>query len=146
MERPSVDLPTPAIIAPIELWTGKQVFGMLVRPKASDQVFVNLEVAEKSYGKVGKHMCPRDGYVCVQNSEIMCGQLGKATLGGGNKTGLFYVLNSEYGPEVTASAMNRRVISPRLVRRDWTASSAFPRCTMCSSSHFSATTVRASHS
>ena len=33
-------------------------------------------------------MCPRDGYVCMQNSEIMCGQLGKATLGDGNKAGL----------------------------------------------------------
>ena len=103
----SVDLPTPAIIAPVELWTGKQIFSVLIRPRVVDQVFVNLEVAEKQYSKKGRHMCARDGYVCIQNSEIMCGQLGKATLGSGNKAGLFYVLNSEYGSEVAAEAMNR---------------------------------------
>ena len=103
----SVDLPTPAIVKPIEMWTGKQIFGMLIRPKASDQIFVNLEVAEKLYNKKDKTMCPDDGYVCIQNSEIMAGRLGKATLGSGNKNGLFYVLNIEYGPVAAADAMNR---------------------------------------
>ena len=103
----SVDLPTPAIIAPVELWTGKQVFGLLIRPRVCDQIFVNLEVAEKCYTKKNKSMCPRDGYVCFQNSELICGQLGKATLGSGNKVGLFYVMNSEYGTGVTAATMNR---------------------------------------
>ena len=104
----AVDLPTPAIIKPVELWTGKQLFSVLIRPRAVDRVFVNLEVAEKNYSKKDtRHMCPRDGYVCIQNSEIMCGQLGKATLGSGNKNGLFYVLNSEYNSEQTASCMNR---------------------------------------
>ena len=104
----SVDLPTPAIVAPVELWTGKQIFGVLIRPKASDQIFVNLEVAEKQYTKKDtRAMCPHDGYVVIQNSEIIAGQLGKATLGSGNKAGLFYVLNSEYGAFVAATAMNR---------------------------------------
>jgi DNA-directed RNA polymerase III subunit RPC1 len=104
----SVDLPTPAIVAPVELWTGKQIFGVLIRPKASDQIFVNLEVAEKQYTKKDtRAMCPHDGYVVIQNSEIVAGQLGKATLGSGNKAGLFYVLNSEYGAFVAATAMNR---------------------------------------
>ena len=104
----SVDLPTPAVIAPVELWTGKQIFSMLIRPKASDQIFVNLEVAEKPYTKKDRQaMCPADGYVTIQNSEIVSGQLGKATLGSGNKAGLFYVLNSEYGAAVAATAMNR---------------------------------------
>ena len=32
-----------------------------------------------------------DGYICFRNSQLMCGRLGKATLGGGNKAGLFQV-------------------------------------------------------
>jgi len=103
----SVDLPDPTIIKPIEMWTGKQIFSILIRPRVSDGIFVNLEVAEKAYTKVGESMCINDGYVCIQNSEIISGQLGKATLGGGNKTGLFYVLNSDYGPDIAANAMNR---------------------------------------
>ena len=38
-----------------------------------------------------EHMCPKDGYVCFRNSQLLCGRLGKATLGGGNKAGLFQV-------------------------------------------------------
>ena len=30
-----VDLPTPAVLKPLELWTGKQLFSMLVRPNSS---------------------------------------------------------------------------------------------------------------
>jgi len=103
----SIDLPSPAIVKPVEMWTGKQIFSVLIRPLMRDQIFVNLEVAEKAYTKMNQQMCPNDGYVCIQNSEIISGQLGKATLGGGNKTGLFYVLNSDYGAEVAGNAMNR---------------------------------------
>lgn len=68
----------------MELWTGKQLFSVLVRPNAKTRVFVNLVVTEKNYNKkadIGS-MCPTDGYVCFRNSELLCGQLGKATLGG----------------------------------------------------------------
>lgn len=32
----------------------------------------------------------KDGYVLIQNSELLSGNIGKATLGGGNKNGLLY--------------------------------------------------------
>lgn len=30
-----VELPAPALLKPIELWTGKQVFSMMIRPNAA---------------------------------------------------------------------------------------------------------------
>ena len=36
-------------------------------------------------------MDPADGWVIFMNSQLICGRLGKATLGGGNKAGLFQV-------------------------------------------------------
>ncbi|KAG6483513.1 hypothetical protein ZIOFF_060161 [Zingiber officinale] len=75
----SVDLPTPAIMKPVELWTGKQLFNVLVRPNAHTKVFVNLIVKEKIYKKY-ETMCPSDGYVYFRNSELISGQLGKVTL------------------------------------------------------------------
>jgi hypothetical protein len=30
----NAQLPVPAVVKPMELWTGKQVFGMLIRPNA----------------------------------------------------------------------------------------------------------------
>lgn len=35
------------------------------------------------------------------------GRLGKVTLGGGNKSGLYQVLNTDYSPRVAAECMNR---------------------------------------
>jgi len=91
----AVDLPTPAVLKPFELWTGKQLFSVLVRPNARTAIFVNLECAEKVHTKKGEPvMCPADGYVIFRNSELLCGRLGKTVLGGGNKGGLFATLNS----------------------------------------------------
>jgi DNA-directed RNA polymerase III subunit RPC1 len=104
----TVDLPTPAILKPLELWTGKQIFSVLVRPNVNTRVFVNLVVTEKNYNKKANigSMCITDGYVCFRNSELICGQLGKATLGNGNKDGLFTVLLRDYGSEAAAVCMN----------------------------------------
>ena len=60
------------------------------KPALLRRLFVNLETTEKVY-KGSEHMCPMDGFVCFHNSELMCGRLGKATLGGGNKSSLFQV-------------------------------------------------------
>ncbi|XP_008465290.3 DNA-directed RNA polymerase III subunit 1 [Cucumis melo] len=108
-----IDLPTPALIKPIELWTGKQLFSVLVRPHASMKVYLNLTVKEKSYSKVKGNekeretMCPNDGFVYFRNSELISGQVGKATLGNGNKDGLYSVLLRDYKAHAAAVCMNR---------------------------------------
>ncbi|XP_076916369.1 DNA-directed RNA polymerase III subunit 1-like [Bidens hawaiensis] len=110
----TLDLPTPAVIKPIELWTGKQLFSVLLRPHADMKVYLNLTLTEKSYRKPSgkgvkpyETMCPNDGYVCIYNSELISGQLGKATLGNGNKDGLYSVLLRDYNSHAAASCMNR---------------------------------------
>lgn len=102
-----VDLPTPAILKPVELWTGKQLFSVLVRPNAGMKVFVNLSLPERNYSKSGESFCRNDGWVLFSNSDLLSGQLGKATLGAGNKNGLFIVLMQDYSAEVAATCMNR---------------------------------------
>ncbi|XP_051126697.1 DNA-directed RNA polymerase III subunit 1 isoform X2 [Andrographis paniculata] len=102
-----VDLPTPALVKPQELWTGKQLFSVLLRPPAKVRVYVNLTVKEKGYSKSGETMCPYDGFVYIRNSELLSGQLGKATLGNGNKDGLYSVLLRDYKSHSAAACMNR---------------------------------------
>ncbi|KAK7278312.1 hypothetical protein RJT34_23339 [Clitoria ternatea] len=109
-----VDLPTPAIIKPVELWSGKQLFSIIMRPHAKMRVYVNLTVKEKTYSsklddrkRELKTMCPNDGFVYFRNSELISGQLGKVTLGNGNKDGLFSVLLRDYKAHAAASCMNR---------------------------------------
>jgi len=113
LTRDSFDLPRPAILKPMELWTGKQVFSMLIRPTQYDDNFVTLETKEKIFGSTASSLSMdscmdlSDGYVIFRDSDLICGRLGKTTLGGGNKSGLFQVLSTDYGPAAAVRVMNR---------------------------------------
>ena len=43
-----IDVPYPAILKPVALWTGKQVFSMMIKPNNESKVLVNFETR---YGK-----------------------------------------------------------------------------------------------
>lgn len=101
-----IDLPSPALLKPQELWTGKQLWNVLVRPNARTRIFLNLEMAEREYSKKGESMCPKDGWVIFRNSELICGRLGKGVLGG-NKGGIFGSLAADFSPAAAAACMTR---------------------------------------
>lgn len=101
-----IDLPEPAIYKPHKMWTGKQVLSLMVRPNDDSPCLVNVESMERFYSK-DKFFCPEDGYVCFQNGELICGNLGKKTLGGDSKMGLFYVLIRDYGAHEATRRMSR---------------------------------------
>jgi len=65
---------------------------VLLKPNKKSEVIVNTEVRERNYSGQGEFMCPKDGWVVFQNSELLCGNLCKTTMGSGSKTGLFYSL------------------------------------------------------
>lgn len=105
-----LDLPPPTIIKPVEMWTGKQIFNVLMRPNKQSPVLVNLEAKNKVYkAKPGElpDMDIDDCYLVVRNSEVMCGRMDKSTVGGGKKNSVFYVILRDWGPEHAAQAMNR---------------------------------------
>ena len=52
-------------------------------------------------------MCVEDGFVAFQNGELLCGNLGKKTLGGESKRGLFYVLIRDFGALQATTCMRR---------------------------------------
>lgn len=108
-----IDLPPPAIWKPVQLWTGKQVFNLLMRPNKSSKILVNLEAKcrtlENPDPKDGfpLDMSPNDGYLVIINSEIMCGVFDKNTVGDGKKNSVFGVILRDYGSDEAAIAMNR---------------------------------------
>ncbi|KAK9437891.1 DNA-directed RNA polymerase III largest subunit [Metarhizium brunneum] len=105
-----LDLPPPAIIVPKTLWTGKQIFNVLMRPNNRLPVMVNLDARCKSFvTRPGQcpDMDPNDGWLVVRNSQVMCGQMDKSTVGSGKKDSIFYVILRDYGPDEAVSAMNR---------------------------------------
>lgn len=104
--REHIDLPPPAIFKPRRLWTGKQVITLLVRPNRNSKCFVNVESEERFYTK-DKHFCDQDGFVAFRKGELISGNLGKKTLGGDSKSGLFYALIRDFGAPEATRCMSR---------------------------------------
>ena len=108
--KTTLDLPPPAIIAPKALWTGKQIFNVLMRPNKKSPVKVNLDAKCKVYkARPGQcpDMDPNDDFLVVRNSEVMCGRMDKSTVGSGKKDSIFYVILRDFGPDEAVAAMNR---------------------------------------
>ena len=63
VEGADVDIPKPAILKPMELWTGKQILSLLIKENKASNVIVNFETAGKTYSGGGgfapRHMCPK---------------------------------------------------------------------------------------
>jgi DNA-directed RNA polymerase III subunit RPC1 len=117
-QETTFDLPPPSIIKPQALWTGKQVFNVLMRPNFKSDVRINIDAQCRDF-KNAHHNDLKDpsewlhrdlqddGFLCIKNSEIMCGRMDKATVGAGKKNSLFYVLYRDFGPNAAAQGMNR---------------------------------------
>ncbi|KAK6965965.1 DNA-directed RNA polymerase III subunit RPC1 [Biomphalaria glabrata] len=101
-----IDLPPPAIWKPCQLWTGKQVFSLLMKPNKECPVKINQRMKGKNYTK-NEDLCTNDSFIVIHNSEIMCGYMDKATLGSGSKQTIFYLILRDYGEQAGADAMSR---------------------------------------
>ncbi|EHY58706.1 DNA-directed RNA polymerase III subunit C1 (rpo31) [Exophiala dermatitidis] len=104
------ELPPPAVIKPQTLWTGKQVFSVMLRPNKQSPVTVNLDAASRDHSQYhpGLHRdLQDDSFLCIRNSEVLCGRMDKATVGSGKKNSVFYILYRDFGPDAAAQGMNR---------------------------------------
>ncbi|XP_053613685.1 DNA-directed RNA polymerase III subunit RPC1 [Plodia interpunctella] len=101
-----IHMPPPAILKPKILWTGKQIFSLIMKPNKLCEVKANLETKGKNYTG-NRDMCAQDSYVIIRNSELVCGSMDKSTLGSGTKTSIFYILLRDWGEEYAVRAMWR---------------------------------------
>ncbi|MGH0152595.1 UNVERIFIED_CONTAM: hypothetical protein FKN15_022766 [Acipenser sinensis] len=92
---------------PITLWTGKQIFGLILKPSKTCPVKANLRTKGKQYCGSGEDLCRNDSFVVIQNSELVCGSMDKGTLGSGSKNNIFYILLRDWGQMEAANAMSR---------------------------------------
>jgi DNA-directed RNA polymerase III subunit RPC1 len=101
-----IELPPPAILKPRRLWTGKQIFSLILRPNSKCPVKSNLSTKGKNYTG-NEDMCVKDSYVIIRNSELLCGSMDKSTLGSGTKNCIFYVILRDFGEEYATKSMWR---------------------------------------
>lgn len=121
------EIPPPAIKKPKQLWTGKQIFSLLLRPNQKSQILLNLRTRCRNFGKdvldqfgvpfsqkktragtlFDSSFCPNDGFLVIHNSEILSGVIDKAIIGDGNKKSMFNVLMRDFGVDAAADCMNK---------------------------------------
>ncbi len=113
-----IELPPPAIMKPKQLWTGKQIFGLLLRPNQRCHIKANLVTKGKSY-TANREFCVNDSFVIIRNSQLLAGSMDKSTLGSGTKTSIFYILLRDFGQDASCTAMWRlaRITSWYLMNR-----------------------------
>ena len=105
-----IDLPPPTIVKPVRLWTGKQVFNVMMRPSQQSPVLVSLDAPCREYRiaeGLPRDLNENDAWLCIRNSEIMCGVMDKATIGAGKKDSIFYVILRDFGADAAVETMNR---------------------------------------
>ncbi|KAJ2310600.1 DNA-directed RNA polymerase III subunit C1 (rpo31) [Coemansia sp. RSA 2705] len=103
-----IDIPPPCIIKPRRMWSGKQIISVMMRPNRASPIKINLEAGTKSYKRVPiPDLCPKDGYLIIRNSELICGALDKSVVGDGKKTSIFFIALRDYGTTEAAAIMNR---------------------------------------
>lgn len=89
------------------MWTGKQIFGLILKPNKNHPVKANLEANGKAYTK-NKELCVKDSYILIRNSELISGTLDKGHLGSGGKANnIFYVILRDFGQTYTIKTMSR---------------------------------------
>jgi len=100
-----VEIPPPAIIYPTQLWTGKQVLTLMLRPNSKTPFHFTHRVANKEY-KGNYEMCPRDGFVSFLDNTMISGVLEKSLIGGGPKS-LWAIMSRDVSPKFAAICMQR---------------------------------------
>ncbi|XP_075154663.1 RNA polymerase III subunit A [Haematobia irritans] len=101
-----IDMPPPAILKPRKLWTGKQIFSLLLKPNKLCPVKVNLITKGRNY-TCNYDLCIKDSWVIVRNSELICGSMDKSTMGSGTKNCIFYVILRDFGENFATKCMWR---------------------------------------
>eukprot|EP00796_Vickermania_ingenoplastis_P011976 gene11976-8249_t len=101
------ELPIPALLRPTELWTGKQLFELILRPSPSEPILLNLEAKARGYSRNFRHWDPNEGFVSFLDSKFVSGRLDKKLLGGGAKDSLFARLFALTNGDYTARCMSR---------------------------------------
>lgn len=89
------------------LWSGKQIFSLILKPNKDCPVKANLEAKGKSYTK-NRELCLKDSYVIIRNSQLLTGTLDKGHIGSGGKGGnIFYIVLRDFGQDYSIKSMWR---------------------------------------
>lgn len=118
-EDTMIDLPPPCVWKPTALWSGKQIFSLIIQPSKKERSGLCLSTKTKLYSGRGDEMCVNDGYILIRDGQLLAGAVEKSVLGSGSKNNIFYILLRDVNADIAARSMWRlgRVTSSFLMNR-----------------------------
>ncbi|KJE89904.1 polymerase II polypeptide A [Capsaspora owczarzaki ATCC 30864] len=104
-------VPQPAILKPRPMWTGKQIFSMIIPAEVNLTRTHSTHDDEEDKGNY-VHMSPSDTKVLIEKGRLLSGIICKKTLGP-SAGGLIHILFKEWGHEVARNFFNacQRVVN-----------------------------------
>ena len=93
-----IDIPPPTIFKPKELWTGKQLFSVILKPNKNYDIIINLKIKTKNSD---------EEFVIIKNSILLSGRIEKSIIGNGGKNSLIFALIKDCGNIATAKFLTR---------------------------------------
>lgn len=117
----SVKIPTPAIIKPKPLWTGKQLLSMVI-PKINFCRFNGEENEFKGQDWMSsKDETNKDYSVYIKNGELLCGVITKSSVGA-SQGGIIHVIWKDHGPYICRDFLSntQKVVNNWLVNTGFT--------------------------
>jgi DNA-directed RNA polymerase subunit A' len=88
------DLPTPATLRPEPLWTGKQIFSLLL-PRGLN-MSLKANICEKC-DVCQKDRCPYDAYVLIRDGQLLSGVIDKKAFGAAQSDSVLHRIAKDYG-------------------------------------------------
>jgi len=122
MWLPSFDgkVPVPAILKPKQLWTGKQIFSLII-PTVNLMRMANGAPDDEKDKVPDCHISPTDTKMIIEQGELICGMVDKKTVG--NQEGsIMHVIMMEHGHEVTRNFFDntQKIINHWLLNHGYT--------------------------
>lgn len=110
------ELPVPAILKPKPLWTGKQIFSLIL----PNNINLNRLMSAHS-DKYDNKFNPYDTVILIEKGELIQGTVCKKTVGNPSG-GLVHVITNEYGCYETMKFFNytQRIVNQWLLINGWT--------------------------
>ena len=117
----SGEIPTPAILKPKPLWTGKQLFSLILPQVNLIRFTSNYDEKKENQNSQIPSYNVTDTMIYMENGELIMGIVCKRTIGNASG-GLIHTIWNEYGPERTMIFLNstQRLVNQWLLYNGFT--------------------------
>jgi len=99
-------LPQPAILKPRPLWTGKQVYSLIIHYPVNKEMKISKDSKDSKGGK-DEVALPKDDYLLIRNGQLLTGRVNSKLIGPKTTCGLTHIIWEEFGPEGAKEFLNQ---------------------------------------